>query len=785
MRKPKINIGKLFSFTAPIILMAIIGIIIIWPRPAMATDLTKVITENTQLKTVWQMMLGLVDVLVVIGLILISFSNILRIQIDTYSIKKALPAMVIGVILANLSYLICTEIIGLVDVLTNFFLSGKFLGTSGRSAADNVQNISAAFGGFGGEAGQDIGRSLGAIVGGLLMIAAALMVFALAFLMYIRNYVIYFTIVLSPLAFFCMGLPMLKQYFQMWWGWFSKWAFMGVVVAFWIGLGAVWEKLPDNIGNVTLPGSSSGSEMTFNLAHYIFAFVSIYLALTTPFKMGGAIMAGWSKAGKWAGSTGWRGYGSAMKYGKEWNKIKNPQGFWQKTGKFIGGGLVKMPNVYGVKEAWKERVERGEKDRMNTFKDSPYYEKIAGYQAAARFKRIDNAEGAKSIYDINRVIERLKDKKDDAGRGFDILQEYLNTLRAERKSEEEINDVIQNFVSGSPGTYAKISEKAGMTPNEASWASLLMGQYQYLLSRRARAVGGKQLIDNIKRGETVLPPLPRRPAVPPSPHGTTEEGEETAHAAMTGMVERGVQQALERAGVGAGMAANRTQVFEAATLVANNLQIGNTAGLLPGSMQQLSVRQNDLLEKIRRASINDSKKRTLQDKVQRGVWTNGFQDIEEVLGNEMPAEGTPEHQELRTTAENYFQDNNRTNIIATLTANEKHKGDIEELTRMLDEIKNRPGITPDAIRSQITRALGNKSISDQQLVNSLSSKDAKIRDELTSHFANQIKATEMAKIRAAASSASAEASAGRSASAPPSAPPTVSLPPAPPPPPTP
>src|SRR3989304_10477514 len=77
------------------------------PTAAEHRSLSTQLRKNNFIKEAWKNVLALLNAVVVLGLIFIALANMLRINVETYEIRRMLPAIIIGVILANFSYLIC------------------------------------------------------------------------------------------------------------------------------------------------------------------------------------------------------------------------------------------------------------------------------------------------------------------------------------------------------------------------------------------------------------------------------------------------------------------------------------------------------------------------------------------------------------------------------------------------------------------------------------------------------------------------------------------------------
>ena len=251
--------------------------------------------------TLYQISLNLVNYLVVLVLLFLSFVNILHINIDTYAIKKIMPTIIVGVLLANFSLLITRFVVDASEVLTfalvgspttfahDFvasFAGGVFL--TGTAAVGLTGVISAfAFSGVG------LPVAFGFLC--LLLIPFAI-VFILLLLFWLRYYVIVMLAALSPLAFAALATPMTQQYFKQWWSNLLKWAFMAPIAFFFLNIaGQVGKALP---GGTTTNGRFSTM---------VLATLMAYLAVTIPWKLGGAVAATWSgalkKVGAYTGKT--------------------------------------------------------------------------------------------------------------------------------------------------------------------------------------------------------------------------------------------------------------------------------------------------------------------------------------------------------------------------------------------------------------------------------------------------------------------------------------------------
>jgi hypothetical protein len=305
-------------------------------------------TVGNEIKVVWNALLGFTNTIMVIALLAIAFANILHIQLDKYAIKKILPSLIVAIVLANFSYFICRFFIDIANMLLSLVLTignGSHTEVSSKLLFPDTTippPDTGSSGTFWPLAWTALFQNLGSIVGSVFIAI-------LAYLFFIRNWVIYFLVALSPLAFIGLALPQTQTLFQTWWKQFLQWVFMPVVSGFWLWVGAQF---------LIALGGGVGGTMIF-----VFAMACFYMAFTTPFKMGGAIMKGWGGLGKRiaapiaaapvvAGRAAWNRWG-APEVGKLGNRIRH----WY--GKKVLGDVARYEED-GIDAATGYRYKKGE-----------------------------------------------------------------------------------------------------------------------------------------------------------------------------------------------------------------------------------------------------------------------------------------------------------------------------------------------------------------------------------------------------------------------------------------
>lgn len=245
----------------------------------------------------WRICLGLVDAFVVLVLLFLAIVNIAHINYDTYQLKKSLPLLIVGIIMAHFSLLICQMIITVSEVLLSTATGG------GQVTGTIIQPLIWGLG-IGPVLNASGGMKLFALIWALnpnnmafflimsflMLLVVLIAVSVLIFLLYIRLAILIFLFITAPLAFVSLGFPPTTGMFKKWWSEFTKWVFMKPIMFFVFRIAAV-------IGTVNSNNDTSA------MALWMITVALTYLAFTVPFKLGGAAMGAWSRFGKMIGLT--------------------------------------------------------------------------------------------------------------------------------------------------------------------------------------------------------------------------------------------------------------------------------------------------------------------------------------------------------------------------------------------------------------------------------------------------------------------------------------------------
>lgn len=481
--------------------------------------------DNQYIK-IWKTVLNLCNIAVVVFLLFISFSTIFHINIDLYGVKKALPALLIGVVMANFSYFISRSGIEVAQSLTSSLINSvkdvsgctsevkkcfadnitqavfsDGLTTAWNSNTSNVQFGAATAGGIGAAIGwfSFFGLSWFA-AGGLLVVGVflffilalipSILFLILAFLLIIRTYVLLLLVVISPAAFLCVAWDPLKNYFKQWWSQYLKWVFMAPITIFLMWLIVVFRQAvvtPENLSKPTI-------------TTYAIGLFLLYAAVQVPFKMGGTAMNMWSGIGKKLAKGGWSMWGlglGAMNNKAELIKKKPELVTKSRLGKLLirGNDEEKVKKVEKISKymstfsgntnvpfmvrALKNRIEEEKKVNETGAMKNPRFGAISGYpsQFAVHMEinkdSVQNTPESLQDYMAGRIIGAIlsdQEVRDGAmarmKKNDSYNEENLNSPDEEKKKKAEITYLsIANAIRRKRGED-EIVDASGLKPED-------------------------------------------------------------------------------------------------------------------------------------------------------------------------------------------------------------------------------------------------------------------------------------------------------------------------------
>ncbi len=214
--------------------------------------------ENGGTYTAWKIFQSFANIVFIILLLVVIFSQLTGVGIDNYGIKKILPKLIITAILINLSYIICQLVVDVSNIL------GYGIKSALDNAADSLGVISISVGNGGQEVSEGataitgVIAALGLVAGGaailtqgfaiilpllFAVISAAIALMFTFVLLGVRQAGVVLLVALSPLAFVAYMLPNTKKLFDKWLKMFQGLLIFFPIVGLLIGGGNLASKI--------------------------------------------------------------------------------------------------------------------------------------------------------------------------------------------------------------------------------------------------------------------------------------------------------------------------------------------------------------------------------------------------------------------------------------------------------------------------------------------------------------------------------------------------------------
>ena len=195
-------------------------------KPLLEIDI-KIINRDSGTYKAWEVFRNFANVIFVILLLIVLFSQLTGIGIDNYGIKKILPQLIVSAVLINLSFIICQFAVDVSNIVGNGLngllssIAGQVSGSANVNIATGMQKATAGVATLvlGGAAGTIAVFAVGwALILPVLLsiLSAALAVLLMFVLLGIRQAAALLLVAISPLAFACYILPGTKKLFDKW-----------------------------------------------------------------------------------------------------------------------------------------------------------------------------------------------------------------------------------------------------------------------------------------------------------------------------------------------------------------------------------------------------------------------------------------------------------------------------------------------------------------------------------------------------------------------------------------
>ena len=194
--------------------------------------------SHSDTKKVWELVRNIANVIMIIFLMAIIFSQITGFGIDNYGIKKMLPRLIVMAIVVNLSFYICEIAVDLSNIggtgLRNMFASlGNMLGHDKVQGTSFLGTMITGIFATAGGASTAVGAGLAVVsIGAPVAVAVIIAVIVLCLVILVavvilflmlgaREIIVIVCIIMAPLAFAAFILPNTQNLFKKWWDLFK------------------------------------------------------------------------------------------------------------------------------------------------------------------------------------------------------------------------------------------------------------------------------------------------------------------------------------------------------------------------------------------------------------------------------------------------------------------------------------------------------------------------------------------------------------------------------------
>jgi len=178
--------------------------------------------DNAGLYASWRAFRDFSNVFLVLGVMLVIFSQATSYGLNAYGIRKLLPKIVIAALLINLSYFLCAVLIDVFNILgdslgdTLMAAISASMTASGTSITEQMNAVTALL------ASLMLASFPMMIMFGVILIILLIIGFFAIFFLAARQILLAFLVVAAPLAFIAWMLPNTESYFKRWWTTFVK-----------------------------------------------------------------------------------------------------------------------------------------------------------------------------------------------------------------------------------------------------------------------------------------------------------------------------------------------------------------------------------------------------------------------------------------------------------------------------------------------------------------------------------------------------------------------------------
>ncbi len=248
--------------------------------------------NNANLKSAWRNIRNIAYFVIIPAMLIIVISTALGFSfLDAYTVKKAMPRIIIAVMFMALSYEICVFMIETVNIIgkgIGGIIAAPFGGTEELTFdvlfKPDQSDSTVFFGGIiagGALTAITVGPAVIGLMASYALVAAIAIAIILA-LLTIRELVIIFLILLAPLAIISWVFPGKDGGWKLWWNTFTKMLLLYPIIMGLLVAGRVF---------ATIIPKGSGIEGAFNVLAKLVVYIAPFFFIPQAFKLAGSAFA--------------------------------------------------------------------------------------------------------------------------------------------------------------------------------------------------------------------------------------------------------------------------------------------------------------------------------------------------------------------------------------------------------------------------------------------------------------------------------------------------------------
>lgn len=429
-------------------------------------------TNDSPVYQVWQYVRSLTNIIFVIFLIIVIYSQITGLGINNYGIKRVLPRLIITVMLVNLSFYICallTDVSNIVGTNLRDFFQGiqesiTLNGAIGEMPDISLTSILTVILGGGTIAGITIAATggVGALLWSLVPILIAGLVAIVTGLITIaaRQAIITLLVMIAPLAFIAYLLPNTEKWFGRWKEMFTRMLIFYPVFSFLFGASKL-------AGWAIIASAPNAPTILLGLAVQIFPLFGSWSLM----KMSGSVLGTLNAAMRKATMP-------AQQFASGWateHADRSRQNYWNNTystGSRLRGFLdyrqkLRLLDAQNAKEARENRAT------------------TRAYTKASSITGRDELGNTTWERDPNRYTRNAKSASYYATLAGTAQSAYKNTVSAYGRHFGDHNSAAKRLNEASGEAYLDAMAQSFLTVNEAQ------ADQDFLLKRYLKAVNAK------------------------------------------------------------------------------------------------------------------------------------------------------------------------------------------------------------------------------------------------------------------------------------------------------